>query len=215
VHNSVRGVCILFLISSPAIAEFEYSGQSRQVATLAGPLGGVGTSDVDSTTATGAWSSSVDCSYGTNPPTCGAAAGASQSSNLGDFDINMSGELAAATAGFPVAECVAHAISQLDASFTLNSDVAYISALDTQTEMEFSLLSAGGNVSYGANSSGILPAGDYSLSVLFRVTANEFGGSVGGLYTYHLRIAPEPSSAFLLLVGAVLATTLGRRTFRQ
>jgi hypothetical protein len=93
--------------------------------------------------------------------------------------------------------------------------VAYISALDTQTEVEFSLLGAGGSVSYGANSSGILPAGDYSLSVLFRVTANEFGGAVGGLYTYSLTIVPEPSSTFLMLAGAALAATLGRRTCRQ
>jgi hypothetical protein len=131
VRTTVRAVLVLLLVSSPAIGAIEYSGQSRQVTTLAGLVGGAGESDLDSTTATGVWSGSADCAFGTDPPTCSAAAVALQTLNLGDLEISMTGELAAATAGIPFSGCEGTALSQLVASFTLDSDVAYVSELDT------------------------------------------------------------------------------------
>src|SRR5262245_36184028 len=97
VRTALSGVFVLLARSSPAIAAIEYSSQSRQVATLAGLVGGAGVSDLDSTAATGVWSGSADCAFGTDPPTCSAAAVALQTSNLGDLEISMTGELAAAT----------------------------------------------------------------------------------------------------------------------
>jgi hypothetical protein len=120
----------------------------------------------------------------------------------------MSGDLGAASSAFPFSGCVGNAQSFLGASFTLDSDVQYISALDDNGSViaNFAFQGAGGSVSYDANSSGILPAGTYSLSILFQVTANEFGGTAGGLYTYSLTLVPEPPSVCLMLVGAALAT---------
>ena len=75
----------------------------------------------------------------------------------------------------------------------------------------FAFQGAGGSVSYDANSSGVLPAGTYSLSILFQVTANEFGGTAGGLYTFSLTLVPEPSSVCLMLAGTFLLAAAGRR----
>ena len=207
-HRFSFGLVVLLLAATPAAAAINYSFRNRQVATSTGPADSPGTSDLEDTAATGFWSAEATSAYGTDPPSCSAGAACSQISNLGDFEISMSGDLGAASSAFPFPGCVGIAKSFLGASFTLDSDVRYISALDDNGGViaNFAFQEAGGSVSYDANSSGILPAGTYSLSILFQVTANEFGGTAGGLYTYSLTLVPEPSSVCLMLVGAALAT---------
>jgi hypothetical protein len=201
------GLLILLLATTPAAAAFVYGGQNRQVATITGPNGGGGaTSDLKDTIATGLWSEIAASAY--SDVNGSSSASATQTSNLGDDEISMSGNLAAASNGH-----VAFALSQLGVTFTTDVDLPYVSTLSATTEvLSFTFVAGGGNVSYGANSSGILPAGVYSIGAEFRSFAYTESGisSASGQYRYKLSVAgvPEPSSAWVIAVGAIVAAVL-------
>ena len=105
-HIFSFGLVVLLLAAAPAAAAINYWGRNRQVATITGPVGSPGTSDLEDTAATGFWSAEATSSYGTDPPSCSAGAACSQISNLGDFEISMSGDLGAASSAFPFSGCV-------------------------------------------------------------------------------------------------------------
>jgi hypothetical protein len=194
------GIVVVFLAATPAAAAIDYGGQSRQVATITGPNGGPGTSDLKDTNATGFWSETAASGY--SDTNGSASASASQTSNLGDLEISISGDLAAASDGH-----IAFALSQLGVTFTTDADLYYVSALDATTEvLTFTFVAGGGTVSYDANSNGVLPAGVYSIEAEFRAYANTAAGisSASGQYSYDLTLAPEPSTVGLSAVGALL-----------
>ena len=199
------GLLILLLATTPAAAAFVYGGPARQVATLTGPSGGLGNSDVKDTNATGFWSETAVSSY--SDTFASSSASASQTSNLGDDEISMSGNLAAASNGH-----IAYAQSQIYAPFTTDVDLFYISTFSAPTEMVLNFTFTGGFVSYDLNSSGILPAGTYAISGLLQSYANTEAGisSAGGQYTYKLSVAgvPEPSSAWVMLFVALVVGVL-------
>jgi hypothetical protein len=198
------GLLGLLLASTPAAAAFQYydGGQVRQVATNTSP-GAV--EDVENTAATGFWTATASSTY---TDTVGSAsASASQISDLGDFEISMSGAVGGSGAAFDGVSGGYNGVGQsvLNAQFTLDSDSPYVSTLvSTTSVMSFNFSGAG--ASYDANSSGVLPAGDYALSIVFQ-EGNTVPGSASGAYAYNLSIAgvPEPSSALVfLVVGATL-----------
>jgi hypothetical protein len=205
------------LAATPAAAVIQYGTVSRFVATSAGPNGGFGDSDVDSTGATGIWTASVASAYSDGPPGGGnASASATQVSDLGDLEISMAGDLMGAGAANdpPFGGYGGIAQSSLTASFTLDADSPYMSVLvSTPDVANFDFRSQSAN--YGANSSGVLPAGSYTLSILFQVTNGGFPGGVSGAYAYNLTIVPEPSSVCLLLMGTLLAAASRRRNCRR
>jgi hypothetical protein len=196
----------------PAAAAIDYSiaGVSRQVVADANIIGGpTGDSESDDTTALGPWSASVDALFATINVGFGAAE-ASQVSNVGSLGATMSGSLSAeATDGH-----FARANGRLTiSSFILNADSPYFSALQTTGDVQvdaFRFEHISGSPTYGANSSGTLPAGTYILQVDFQVFQSGVGDQTGD-YFYELRLVPEPSSFMLLVFGMFRSVWLRRR----
>ncbi len=211
------GLLVLCLAATPAAAAIDYGTLNRQVVSAAGPIGGFGDIDSDDTTATGFWSASVASAYSDGPPSGGnASATATQVSDLATLSITMAGDLTGAGAANdpPFGGYAGLAQSRLGASFTLDSDSPYVSTLVSTADVgHFDFRSQIAN--YDANSSGVLPAGFYTLSIVFQASNFGFPGAVSGSYAYNLTIVPEPSSACLILVGTLLAAASGWRNRGQ
>ena len=179
-----------------------YDSATRTLQAVAGNFTGV--SDLKTTTALGAWSESVYAPY--SEISGGAIASGNQTSDLGALSITMSGSQFAISSSNPFQSGT---FSQLNTDFTLAVDTPYTSSLTTSGTNAyssfFSFTAIGGSPSYSANSSGILPAGQYSLDLAFSANA-PYGQSSSQNYNYSLAL-PEPASASLILIGAALFFT--------
>jgi len=181
----------LMTVHSAAAGTITYTAQGRRVAAVAGQLGGASNGEVKDAPDFAPWSEMASALYGNINGS--AAATATQVSILDvDVGITLSGGLSAsADVGF-----VGNAQSLFGVSFSLAADTPYVSTLSGSANITaFSFGSSGsGTLTFAANSSGILPAGDYSLQINHREAS--VGGSVSGGYSYSLTV-PEPSTVVL------------------
>ena len=111
-------------------------------------------------------------------------------------------------------------------TFTFASDTYYVSALTTTGDevngsngVSFYPAMSGFPL-FGANSSGVLPAGEYALNITFGVGSPFNGGTSSGTYDYSLStrsVTPEPSSVcvWFAVLGALFAAEARRRHCRR
>jgi hypothetical protein len=202
--NKLRFAFLLLLLAATPASAINYLGATRQVTASAGAF--ISNTDQQTTSALGVWPGTASASYA--DVNGFASASVSQLSDIGDLGITMSGSLAAAASGLGYA---GSALSHLSAEFTIDSNTPYNSIFLTSggsTVPNFYFAALGGSPSYGANSSGVLPAGQYSLLVQIRADSPSSAGD----YNYSLVVAPEPSSAVLLMVaGLLVATRRGKK----
>lgn len=183
-----------------------YGGAVRQISATAGPFGGFSNSDVDSTNLLGAWVEAVSTSYSSG--NINAIAWASMDSLIDPDGILLSGSLAAqSTLGG-----VANAQSILSVSFQLLQATPYFSDI-TGAPFQFSL--ANNATAYAADSSGILPIGNYSLTVRFQAGAGPSAGSSDTPYQYTLLFAPSPGAAWFMIGGVLFWRGRTRRGSRR
>jgi len=175
-------ILILSALQSAAADTITYTAQSRRVAAIAGPIGGSGNSDTKDASGFAPWSEMASASYSDTNGSAGATA--TQVSILDvDTGITLNGNLSAvANVGF-----TGNAQSLFNLSFNLAAYTPYVSTLSGSANLTSFLLGlSGGAITFEANSSGVLPAGDYSLGVNHRAAASD--GSSNGSYSYSLAV---------------------------
>jgi hypothetical protein len=183
-------------LALPVFAAFDYSGQERTVAAYAGIFSGFYNSDIVTTNDLGEWSETSAASLSNESGS--ATAAADQTSNLSELEMSMTGNLSAtSTLGFTGA-----GQSLLNVSFFIDSDTPYVSELESDADIvTFSFQRNFSSDTFEANSNGVLPAGNYTLSVVFQAGTSELGGTAAAEYRYRLVIVPEPFSAGLSALG--------------
>jgi hypothetical protein len=192
--RSILAVCALISIPLQAHASIIYTAQIRQVTAAAGPSGGFGVSDSDAAPDFLPWLGSASIVYANISGSSSSSVG--QESVLGATSITNVGTLsAAADTSF-----VASATNSFSTSFTLAAATPYVSSLSGLTPTLFALQLTPGGTPFGANSSGILPAGSYTLTMQFQRSAGPLQSSSAGAYQYTLTV-PEPGSLLLGIVG--------------
>ncbi|MCI0335847.1 MAG: PEP-CTERM sorting domain-containing protein [Planctomycetes bacterium] len=202
----VGAIAVLLAATSSTAAPIDYFGQSRGITAAA--CGGTCVVDAKTTMALGPWSETATAVYSDTGGS--ATATTTQTSDLTDLQVSMSGMLAAG--GVPLGYA-GSSLSTLGISFLLASDSPYVSTMstggDTASAIQLSLNPSGMVIPFDPNSSGVHAAGSYSLSLQFNLNAG--GRSASGTYTYGLTIIPEPSSAGLFLLGGLLLVATRRR----
>lgn len=197
---------VLLAATTSTAAPIGYFGQSRPISATA--CGGTCVGDQKFNMALGPWSETATAFYSDTGGS--ATATTTQTSDLTDLQVSMSGMLAA---GGSPSGYGGFSLSRLLISFSLASDSPYVSTMssggETASAIQLSSNPSGMVIPYNPNSSGVLTAGNYDLSVQFSLTAG--GRSASGAYTYGLTIIPEPSSAVLFLLGGLLLVATRRR----
>jgi len=191
-------------IGSDVAAAPIYGGATRQVSGGAGPNGspGVGETKQPSFGSLAPWADTATAVYSNAGGS--ASASAFQSSAIDASGVTMLGTLsAAATLGY-----AGNAQSILNVSFTLLEPTPYTSQV-MGSPFVFSFASSG--ASFAANSSGILPIGNYGLQVRFQESAGPLPAAIESNYQYSLTFVPEPSTCCLAAFGSLMLAACLRR----
>jgi hypothetical protein len=204
------GLLLIATVASPASAVV-YSDHSRLLEVTAEVTDPI--TESRTTSAAGLWSEFVFADAFVGGAGTAMALG-SQNSDISPASIGFSGTLAASdTSSFPPSSGgSAAAISELYAAFTVTTTTRYVSTFaatgDTATMFDFRL--AGGDPIFHTNTSGVLPPGNYELTVVAALSSQS-GQALEGTYASYVYFVPEPST-FAFIAVAVLCAMMRRTT---